>query len=438
MILLLAGAVSMAVVSSLLLGRSILGPIRGVTHGAQAVSRGELDQLVPATTRDELGELATAFNTMARTIREYRDAGTAKLLRAQKAAQATIDSFPDPVVVVDPLGLVERANPASRRILGVASADGEAVPWSPPAMLASHLAEVLGGQADYLPTGLENAICLRDEEAERFFMPRIVSIRSQDGSTLGAAVVLVDVTKFRLVDQLKSDMISTVSHELKTPLTGLQMAVHLLLEEIVGPLTPKQTELLLSARQDSGRLLAIVNDLLDLTRIERGQLDLKPTAPAELVRDVVNRFESMADSAGIELRGSVGFGLPPIHADSERLSHVFDNLIKNALIHTARGGAVSLTAEAVDRTVQFTVEDNGEGISADYLPRVFDRFARVPGSRATDGDGLGLAIAKEIVTAHGGEIAVSSREGEGTKFTFSVPVDVPAARPVRPRQTRES
>src|SRR5439155_20419238 len=131
---------------------------------------------------------------------------------------------------------------------------------------------------------------------------------------LGAAVVRSDVTKFRLVDQLKSDMVSTVSHELKTPLTGVQMAVHLLLEEAIGPLNPKQTELLLSARQDSDRLLAMVNDLLDLTRIEQGQvkLDLRPVAPADLVSEAISRFESGAADAGIRLPGSSGFGLSPV------------------------------------------------------------------------------------------------------------------------------
>src|SRR6185503_10113854 len=126
-----------------------------------------------------------------------------------------------------------------------------------------------------------------------YFLPRVLAIRDDHDGLLGAALVLADVTKFRLVDQLKSDMVATVSHELKTPLTGLQMAVHLLLEEVVGPLTPKQTELLISARQDSDRLLAMVNDLLDLSRIEQGRvrLDLRPVAADELIGEAVARFE---------------------------------------------------------------------------------------------------------------------------------------------------
>ncbi len=284
-----------------------------MTRAARAVSKGNLDQVVPATTRDELGELAVAFNTMARTIREFRQAGTASLIRAQKTAQATIDSIPDPVVVVDPLGAIERSNPAATRILGVVPTVNGSIPWSPPPQLKGALEEVLSGRADYLPTSLDHALCFRDDGQERFFLPRVLSIRDSDDGTLGAALVLSDVTKFRLVDQLKSDMVATVSHELKTPLTGVQMAVHLLLEEVVGPLSAKQTELLLAARQDSDRLLAMVNDLLDLTRIEQGRvrLDLSPNAPADLVSGAIDRFGVTRADAGIRMKGPLGLSFRP-------------------------------------------------------------------------------------------------------------------------------
>ena len=282
MIAALLVAVVLAIASSRILTRLILEPIVAVTEGA-AVSQGNLDQVVPATTKDELGELGQALNAMARTIREYREAGTVRLLRAQKTAQATIDSFPDPVIVVDPQGGVERANPAAQRLLqAIPASSGDALPWIPPAALKPHLDSVLGGQADYLPLSLEQAIFLRDGNQDRYFLPRVLRIRSDSGELLGAAVVLSDVTKFHLLDQLKSNMISTVSHELKTPLTSLQMVVHLLLEEAVGPLSTKQTELLLAAQQDSDRLLGMINDLLDLTRIEQGRVALissRPTRP---------------------------------------------------------------------------------------------------------------------------------------------------------------
>jgi two-component system, NtrC family, sensor histidine kinase KinB len=423
----LAGAAAVATVIALLLSHAILEPIRAVTRAARAMARGDLDQVVPVVTRDELGELASAFNKMSRTIREFREAGTARLLRAQQTAQATIDSFPDPVVVLDPAGSVERANPSARRILGVwPSTPDSAAPWTPPPPLRAPLAAVLGGGPDSLPTGLDNTLCVRDDGHERFFLPRVISIRGDDG-LLGAAVVLSDVTKFRLVDQLKSDMVSTVSHELKTPLTGVQMAVHLLLEEAVGPLTSKQTELLLAARQDSDRLLAMINDLLDLTRIEQGRikLDLHALDPAALVAEAIGRFDMKAHDRGVILSHSVGSGLPAVTADEERVAHVFDNLVGNALEHTDRGGSVrvSVSAGVGVGVVRFAVEDSGEGIAPEHLPYVFDRFYRAGGSRPgkARGVGLGLAIAREIVLAHGGEIDVRSEPGRGSTFFFTLP-----------------
>lgn len=423
MVAALIGSAFIATVVAVVLSRSILEPIGAVTHAARAIARGDLEQVVPVLSRDELGELADTFNGMARRIREFQQAGTAKLLRAQKTAQATIDSFPDPVVVVDPSGAVERANPSARRLLGVAPVDGEATAWGPPSPIASHLSGALKGGADYLPTSFENAMCLRDDGQERHLLPRILSIRDATEGTLGAAVVLSDVTRFRLMDQLKSDMVSTVSHELKTPLTSLQMAVHLLLEEVVGPLTPKQAELLLAARQDSDRLLAMVNDLLDLARIEQGRvrLDLRPIPAGELIGESAARSAERAQDAGIALETDVREGLPPALADRDRIAHVFDNLIGNAIGHTGRGGRIRVTAEPAAGAIRFAVQDTGEGIPEEHLARIFDRFYRVPGSRASHGAGLGLAITREIIEAHRGQISAESRPGAGSTFTFTLP-----------------
>ena len=191
---------------------------------------------------------------MARTIREYRQAGTARLLRAQKTAQATIDSFPDPVVVVNPLGSVEQANPAAGRTPGRGPADEPAVPWYPPPPLKS-LLDRRTRRPWRLPPDRTGAGPLPRRRRARSDTSCLASWPSgrRQGDLIGAAVDLFDVTKFHLLDRLKSDMVSTVSHELKTPLTSVQMAVHLLLEEVVGPLTPKQVELLLAARQDADR-----------------------------------------------------------------------------------------------------------------------------------------------------------------------------------------
>jgi signal transduction histidine kinase len=426
MIAALLVAVVLAVGVALHLSRAISRSIQAVTVSARALARGALDQIVPASSRDELGELGQAFNEMARTLREYRQSGTAQLLRAQQTAQATIDSFPDPVVVVDPVGSVAQANPAARRLLGVVPDTEPPVPWHPAQPLKALIGDVLAGRGDHLPHGLEQAIPLSDGGAERYFLPRVVGIRTGSDDLLGAAVALVDVTRFHLLDRLKSDMVSTVSHELKTPLTSVQMAIHLLLEEMVGPLNPKQIELLLAARQDSDRILTLINDLLDLTKIEQGRikLEFQPVDAAELMNDAVSRFQPRANDAGITVETEIEPHPPAVLVDRDRIEHVFDNLIVNAIQHTPRGGVVRLSAMAAGGSVRFDVEDNGEGIPPDDVPRIFDKFYRIPTVKHTGGAGLGLAIVHDIITAHGGQIHVSSEPGTGTRFTFTLPAQV--------------
>jgi signal transduction histidine kinase len=419
----LLAAVALTLVAAVRLSRSILRPISMVTDGAKALARGELDQMVPAASRDELGELANAFNDMAHTLRDYRQAGTARLLRAQKTAQATIDSFPDPVVLVDPSGSIEQANRAARRILGVSPAAESPVPWHPPQPLKNQIADVLAGRGDYLPVSLEQSISLSDSGQERYFLPRVLAIRTESDELLGAAVAMVDVTKFQLLDRLKSDMVSTVSHELKTPLTSVQMAIHLLLEELVGPLTPKQVELLLAARQDADRILTMINDLLDLTRIEQGrvQLELKAVQAHDLVDEAVKRFEQQAQAGGLSLTALPHDDQLTVMVDRERIEHVFDNLIMNAIQHTSRGGSVAVGDFGEGERARFMVRDTGEGIPAEHLARIFEKFYRVPSTRHAGGAGLGLAIVREIVAAHGGQIEVTSQPGTGTTFSFTLP-----------------
>jgi NtrC-family two-component system sensor histidine kinase KinB len=407
--------------------RAVLRPIQAVTHSAVGIGLGNLDQVVPVMSRDELGELAKAFNTMARQLREYRQTSYSRLLRAQRTSQATIDAFPDPVLVVDSQGQVELVNPAARRIFGAAAQAGEPttpVPWQPPEAIRQPLAEALHQQRSYLPDGFERALVLPLDDQEHFFLPHVLPIRDPYGNTLGAAVQLQDVTRFRLLDQVKSDLVATVSHELKTPLTSLRLALHLLLEETLGPLTPKQTELLLDARDSAERLLARVNNLLDLARLERGQIQLDPVpaSPAELLRAAAETAHPRALDKGVVISVETPGDLPLVSADVQRLGHALGNLLDNALTYTERGGRISLSAFAADDSVTLTVTDTGIGIPPEYLPRLFDRFFRVPDQSKGSGTGLGLAIVREIMTAHGGTVSCASTPGAETTFRLTLPV----------------
>jgi NtrC-family two-component system sensor histidine kinase KinB len=245
-------------------------------------------------------------------------------------------------------------------------------------------------------------------------------MRETDTRPVGVAVVLHDVTRFRLLDDAKTNLVATVSHELKTPLTSVRMVLHLLLEKTLGPLTRKQDELVETARKDSERLIRILDELLDIARLEAGAASLvkEPVQPADLVRFIVDEAQRSATEAGVTLTTTVEPGLPPVRVDRQKIGHVFHNFITNAIKYSPRGGQIHVTATTTtDRGVQFSVHDQGPGIPAEFQVCIFDRFFRVPG-QVKRGAGLGLTIAREVVVAHGGRVGVRSQPGQGSEFYF--------------------
>jgi two-component system, NtrC family, sensor histidine kinase KinB len=402
------------------LADSLLRPIKAMTATAVALGEGDLDREVPVTSRDELGQLARAFNQMAVHLRAYREATVAKVLRTQRTMEATLTSAPDPVFVVDRDGSQEVRNPAAEELMGSADFQG----GFPPA-IADPLKHVLESGEHYLPTDYSRVVTLRHAREDRHYLPRILAIGDKLTEFKGAAVVLQDVTKFRLLDDAKTNLVGTVSHELKTPLTSLRMAVYLLLEQKIPGLTPTQFELLESARDDADRLLRILDDLLNLARLEAGAapLDRQEVGVATLVAEVAREARSFVDPAGQTLAVEIAPELAEarVRVDSNRIRHVFVNLLTNASKYSPARSVITLSAaKGPPGFLRFSVRDQGAGIAAESANRVFDRFYRVPGEKKP-GAGLGLAIAREIVVAHGGNIACTSAPGEGSDFHFLLP-----------------
>ena len=422
----LAVVVLLVFASAWYLTHTILTPIRAVTEAAQAIGMSrQLDKQVPVFGRDELGQLAEAFNAMTRQLREYRQSGLSKLVRAQRTAQATVDSFADPVLVLDTGGRVELANPAARQVLGVTPTKDESEPaWQPPEALRQIIQDVVATQRSLAAESFDQAVTFRIGGEERAYLPQVRPIRGSEGDTLGAAVVLADVTRFRLLDQFKTDLVATVSHELKTPLTSVRLAVHILLEETVGPLTPKQTELLIDARDSTERLLVLIDQLLALARLQRpdGEDRRKDQSPLDLVRRAADLVRPRAEDKHVELLVEPAGDLPMVRVDLDRITTALCNLLENAVTYTPAGGKVTLSAAlGDDGRVNFTVADTGIGIPAEYQSHIFERFFRISGQSDPAGTGLGLAIVKEVVTAHGGEITVKSEPGHGTSFQLILP-----------------
>ncbi len=417
--LLILGAV-MAVAYIFLIGKWILRPIQRLTQSAEEIKRGNLDLTVKTDTRDEIGQLSEAFNAMAASLREVRRSDEAKLVRIQHSTQQTFDNLPDAVAILDLEGKVETATETAGNIFGLKrSIRIESVPFK---WITDLYRNALKGDHASAKEDVTAVVQHFVNAEEHFFRPMTAPILNNRRELIGIILILKDVTDQLEQDELKKGVISTVSHQLKTPLTSMRMAIHLLLDEKIGPLTPKQQELLIAAREDSERLHKILDSLLDISRIVSGKMamELHAVPPQQIISETVESFRGAALGQGVKIHILLPGDLPEVWADTMRIGHVFANLLSNALKYTASGDTVTVTAQVGKQQVEFSVSDTGKGIPEQYLSRVFDPFFRVPGQEADTGTGLGLSIVKEIVEAHGGSVTVKSKTGEGTTFSFAL------------------
>ena len=418
--LLTASGLGVAAVIVILCGTIVLRPLRLLTRSVNEISTGKLDLAVNISGHDEIAQLAGAFNQMAAQLREFKRLDHEKLVRTQHTTQLAIDSLPDAVIVLDRGGTIELVNQTAIRLfdlmpgMPIAGCNLRALSALAPATPQPHQGDAPGYRA---------AIRVEDDGRTRYFLPRTYPILDEHRSAIGTAVVLVDVTDFRRLDEMKNDLLATVAHELKTPLTTMRMIMHLLSEARVGPLGERQRELLAAARDESERLQQIVENLMDMGRIESGKalMDVRPVRADELVRRCVEPLKSSFDAHGIELAVRLPEAAPRVNADESRMLHVFGNLLGNALKYTPAGGTVTVSLSNDEHEARFSVADNGPGIAPEFLPRIFEKFFRAPGQQGNTGSGLGLAIVKDVIEAHGGRIWVESREGRGTAFHFALP-----------------
>jgi len=418
MALLLVFGVALAIWLAFELQRAILKPIQTLTTVSKELGEGNLDQVVPVQSRDELGQLADAFNKLAAKLRAYRQITTDQILQARQMTEITFSAFPDSILALSLDGKINFANPAAGNLLQ--RLNGE---YGLPLAIQEEVGNVLKGAPDYLPTSFEKAVPVRLDDHEAFLLPRVLGMRDESGNLFGAAVVLQDVTRFRLMDEVKTNLVSTVSHELKTPLTSIRMGLHLLLEEKIGSLNAKQLELLLAAREDSERLLRIINDLLDLARLESGQTRprIEVVSPRTLIDEALPNLRPLVEVRDSHLLADIAPDLPEVMVDPRQISHVFSNFVSNAARFSKPGDDIVLSAKTIGKNVRFSVLDHGPGIAKEYQARVFERFFRIPGSEESKGVGLGLAIAKEIIVSHGGNVGLRSTPGEGSEFYFDLP-----------------
>ena len=420
-------AMALGVLASTILTARLLQPLARLGQAARRIGAGDLDARAQVEGSDELSQLSSEFNAMADHLQRFRRSSLGELLQAQQAAQSIIESLPDPVLLFDTGGRLLTVNQAAERMLEVnVRSLTEPLAALPPAIVAAVVrvrSHVLSGRGPYVPRDFGEAVSKTTTEGERYLLPRATPVYGERGGVQGVSVILQDITRLRRFDELKNDLVATVAHEFRTPLTSLRMSIHLCLEEVVGPLTAKQTELLAAAREDCERLQAFIDDLLDLARLQAGRLPMrKVKLPVrELLDAAISEQQSSAQQKQVTLCINTQLTTEQVPADPERLPLVFGNLIANAIRHTPEGGTVTVAARLVEHRLRFEIKDSGPGIPTEYQREVFQKFFRIPGG-VSGAAGLGLSIAKEIVEAHGGEIGVESEPGSGATFYFLLPL----------------
>jgi two-component system, NtrC family, sensor histidine kinase KinB len=421
-----ASALIVALIFSLLLAERIARPLRRFMDASRKISAGDYAVQVPVETDDELGRLADEFNQMASQLGHYHEMNIEQIISEKTKGEAILSSIEDGLVVFDPDLKVTGINPAGRRILDLEFAEVTNLGCAD-ILPAPNICEMIRRTVE---TGMQpdvpeeqRIITLQKGERSRHYLFSVTPIRGRERNLSGIVLLLRDVTRLKEVERLKSEFIMAASHELRTPLTGMGMSVDLLLEHATHGLSEKDRELLQAAHEEVHRMKALVNDLLDLSKIEAGRIELEfEKVPVQTLFEHVHEvFKDQAEMKHVKLTIEPARDLPDVRADANKATWVLTNLISNALRYVGQDGQIQITAKKIGPHVHFSVRDNGPGIPTEYQSKIFQKFVQVKGQQS-GGTGLGLAICKEIVRAHGGAIWVESSPGKGSTFTFTLPV----------------
>lgn len=372
---------------------------------ADQVARGDLTARIAETSSDEIGRVAGALDSTARGL----EASFAALQNSQRQLETLLNSMHDAVIAVGPDQHVQWANHGMQKLTQRVRLDAPLVETVRDPDLLRTVQEAVQTRAVH--TGRAISIV----SGKTF---DITAAPLPDG---GAVAVLRDLTERELLEKTRRDFIANVSHELRTPLTSIQGYAETLADSGHDP--AHEREFLEIIRKNAARMSLLTEDLLTLARVESGEqrFDFQPVTPGELLREASQSFREMA--GGRDVRFEVKEEIfAPVKADREAIHHVFANLLDNAIKYG--GGRVTVGARPAGNLAEFYIEDFGQGIASEHLPRLFERFYRVDKARSREsgGTGLGLAIAKHIVLAHGGTIRAESELTHGSKFLFTLPL----------------
>lgn len=411
-------AVLSAVIAALMLlrfPRAFTKPIEELTEGIIEVSNGNYDNRLNFSSRSEFGKVALSFNSMAQQLSAFRSSSVARLIVAKRYLEIIINSIDEPVIGLDKNKIVLFANTAAtttlnltrEHIVGQSALD---------VSLTNDLFRRLMRGMELNSDKKDEPLKIYSDNKESYFQVHY-TVAPEDSGTI---IQLSNVTEFKELDNAKTNFISIISHELKTPISAILMSLKLLDDKRVGDMNDEQVALSQSIRENSDRLLSITGELLKMTQVEAGKLQLDPkiTKPIELINYALNATRVLAEKFDCNIEVEYTEKLPKLFVDSEKIAWVVTNMLSNAIHHSPENSRIIIGAKEADRKIEIYVRDFGKGIDARYHKSIFDRYFRVPGTKI-QGSGLGLAISKEFVEAHGGTMRVESAVGQGSCFIIS-------------------
>lgn len=405
---------------------SIANPIKELTESIQQIAAKNYSERVNFESHSEFGQLAKSFNTMAQKLEEYNNSNLAKLMMEKQRIDTLINNMQDPVIGLDEKLKIIFANEAAIKISGLKSADLVGKLAQDLALkndlIRSLILDLITGEATKLKK--QTPIKIYSENKEGYFEKETLHISiTPTGETteklVGHVIFLRNVTSYKELDYAKTNFIATVSHEFKTPISSIKMSLQLLENDQVGTLNDEQKNLVDSINEDANRLLKITGELLNITQVESGniQLSIHPAEPKDIVIYAINATKTQAEQKQIRFKTNWPDSVSKVLADHEKTAWVLINLISNAIRYSYDNSIIYISIQDAKNEVEISVRDTGQGIAPQYKDKIFDRYFRVPGTKK-EGTGLGLAISKEFIEAQAGQIKVDSEFGAGSTFTL--------------------
>lgn len=394
----------------------ISDPIRSLSEGIREIANKNYSKRIYLKQNDEFGDLANAFNVMAGKLDEYENSNLARIKFEKSRTEAIINQMRDGILCLDDKKNVLFLNAVAEKLLGLKEVDiiGH---YAPDIALTNDLMRTLLLQEEE-----KKELKIYADNKESYFNKDIIQVRYLD-QFIGQVIVLRNITPFHELNEAKTNFLATVSHELKTPISSIKMSARLLNDKRVGQLNHEQEELVKSVYDDADRLLRITAELLNMAQVETGNIQLKrqPVAAGNIIDSSVQAVQVQARQKQIRIDVQVPDPAPFVYADVEKTSWVLINFLTNAIRFSPEHATIRIGVTEKDGQWIFSVEDRGPGIDEKFLPRIFDRYFKVPGTFSASGTGLGLAISKEFIEAQGGHTGVDSHVGEGSRFYFSLP-----------------